>query len=247
MRGWTRLLVTDLDGTFIGDDAAMHRLWDALVARGIGLAFATGRHLASIQHFYAEHGLRRRADVCICMVGTDVYFRDDAGEGYVLDRDWHARIRAGWDREAVAQLVGRLPDVVPQEAEWQSPFKLSYYLDSPYPQRLAELEARLRAAGLRAKIVFSADRFLDVLPSRAGKGAAVRRVAERCGLPPEGVITCGDTGNDLDMMRSGLGFRAIAVGNAAPELKALRAPHVYHAAAPYAAGILEGLEHYGWL
>ena len=63
----------------------------------------------------------------------------------------------------------------------------------------------------------------------------------------KGVITAGDTGNDLDMMRAELGVHSIAVGNAAAELKAFRAPHVYHAVAEFSAGILEGLRHYGWL
>ena len=61
------------------------------------------------------------------------------------------------------------------------------------------------------------------------------------------VITAGDTGNDLDMMRADLGFRCIAVGNATEELRSVNEPHIYHAAAAYAAGIREGLEHYGWL
>jgi hypothetical protein len=49
------------------------------------------------------------------------------------------------------------------------------------------------------------------------------------------------------MMRPELGFRSIAVGNAADELDKYRAPHVYHAQAFYAAGIQEGLEAHGWL
>ena len=49
------------------------------------------------------------------------------------------------------------------------------------------------------------------------------------------------------MMRPELGFRSIAVGNSAPELKAFKPPHVYHARAAYAAGIQEGLEKLGWL
>ena len=72
-------------------------------------------------------------------------------------------------------------------------------------------------------------------------------VADKMGIAPENVVTSGDTGNDLDMMRAELGFRGIAVGNAAPELKAFDPPHVYHAKANFAAGIREGLEAYGWL
>jgi hypothetical protein len=49
------------------------------------------------------------------------------------------------------------------------------------------------------------------------------------------------------MMRPELGFRAIAVGNATNELRTYEAPELYHAAAPHAAGIREGLVRCGWL
>ena len=61
------------------------------------------------------------------------------------------------------------------------------------------------------------------------------------------MVTAGDTGNDLDMMRPESGFRSIAVGNASPELRSYRAANLFHAAQPYAAGMREGLVHYGWL
>ena len=105
----------------------------------------------------------------------------------------------------------------------------------------------MEAAGLRAKVVYSAGQFLDLLPIRSGKGEAVRYVAAKEDVAAENVITCGDTGNDLDMMRPELGFRSIAVGNATPELKDFRPEHVFHARAEYAAGIREGLEVYGWI
>jgi len=246
-----RLLATDLDGTFIGDDEAMLRLWDALDANGILIAFSTGRHLKSIEDFYAdksrEAGLAptRRADVCVCMVGTDIYFRIDGK--YRLDREWHEIIARDWDKAVVERVLSSIPHTQMQDHQWQSPFKSSYYLEERVEEALAEIHAQLERARARAKVVYSAGKFLDLLPIHSGKGEAVRFVAQRCGVPPEHVITSGDTGNDLDMMRPELGFRSIAVGNAAAELRSFRAPHVYHAQASFAAGIQEGLEAYGWL
>jgi len=240
-----RLLATDLDGTFIGDDAAMVSLWDDLFRSGVMVSFSTGRHLKSIDEFYNQKGLLRRADICVCMVGTDVYFRNNGG--YVLDSGWHEVISQDWDKAQVEAILHSIPEARMQDPQWQSPFKSSYYLEENAEQRLAEIEQRLAAAGLKAKVVYSAGRFLDLLPERSGKGEAVRYVAEQAGVDATNVVTCGDTGNDLDMMRDELGFRGIAVGNAAPELKAFQPPHVYHARACYAAGIREGLETYGWL
>lgn len=93
----------------------------------------------------------------------------------------------------------------------------------------------------------SASKFLDRLPHRSGKGGAVGWLAAAIGVGPDAVITGGDTGNDLDMMRAEIGFRCIAVGNASEELSQVHEPQIYHAAAHYSARIHEDLIHYGWL
>ncbi len=242
---WDRMLATDMDGTFIGDDEAMFELWDLVEKNQIPLVFSTGRHLRSIENFYTEKNTDRRAAVCVCMVGTDIHFREDGA--YVLDEEWHQVISDRWDKQAVEQILQSIPEARMQDAQWQSPYKSSYYLEENAQQRLGEIRKRLADAGLDAKVVYSADKFLDLLPIRSGKGEAIRYVAKKCNVPAEQVVTCGDTGNDLDMMRAELGFRGIAVGNAASELKAFQEPQVYHAQADYAAGILEGLRKYGWL
>jgi sucrose-6F-phosphate phosphohydrolase len=240
-----RLLATDLDGTFIGDDAAMHALWSELEEAGIIVAFSTGRHLPSIEEFYAEQKTSRRADVCVCMVGTEIWHRGDAG--YVRDDTWSAHISEAWDRDRVAAIVAEVPAATPQDDEWQSDFKSSWYLEVGAAAGLAHIEGRLSEEGLEAKVVYSVGRFLDLLPARSGKGEAVRYAAEHLGVSSDAVVTCGDSGNDLDMMRPELGFRSIAVGNATPELASFSAPNVYHASTHYAGGIREGLLRYGWI
>ncbi len=241
----SRLLATDLDGTFIGDDEAMFTLWDELDHAGITLVFSSGRHLRSVQAFYDERQTSRRAAACICMVGSEIWHLVDGR--YRRDQAWSDAISHSWDKARVEAIVRDVTDAVMQPLEWQSEFKSSYYLEDDAAQSLARLRHRLEQEGLRAKVVYSADRFLDLLPYRSGKGEAVRFLAEELGVPPTSVVTCGDTGNDLDMMRPELGFWSVAVGNAAPELASFRAPRLFHARAPHAAGIREGLARIGWL
>lgn len=240
-----RMLATDLDGTFIGDPVAMNDLWADLEQAGITVAFSTGRHLPSIQAFYADAKTPRRAQACVCMVGTEIWHLGRTG--YERDEEWSRRISHDWDRDRVVSIVASLPAATPQPAEWQSQFKSSWFLESDAVRSVAAIGDQLDAEGLRAKVIYSAGRFLDLLPEDSGKGEAVRYLADRLSIDPQNVVTAGDTGNDLDMMRPELGFRSIAVGNAAEELRTYEAPAVYHAAASYAAGIREGLVHYGWL
>lgn len=241
----SRLLATDLDGTLIGDHDSMQRLWAELKEIGVTVAFSTGRHLDSVEEFYTKAGLEGRAQVCICMVGTEVWWLD-AGR-YRPDRAWIETIRHGWDVSAAIRALDGVAELVRQPDEWQSEFKVSYFLDRPPVAGVGDIEQALHDAGLAARIVYSAGRYLDVLPERSGKGSAVAYVADRLGVAPQHVVVAGDSGNDLDMMRPELGFRAVAVGNASPELSAHRAPRLYHATEHHAAGIREGLVHHGWL
>jgi sucrose-6F-phosphate phosphohydrolase len=238
-----RMVATDMDGTFIGDDQAMHELWRDLEAAGITLTFSTGRHIPSIEAFYENHRVARRATACVCMVGTEVWFLD--GDHYRQDPGWSDYISDAWDKDAVEVILHELSTVHIQDAEWQSPFKASYFLEDDAEAGLAHIKHRLKELDLRAKVVYSAGKFLDLLPYRSGKGGAVRYLAGKLGA--DEVVVAGDTGNDLDMMRAELGFDCIAVGNASEELAAVKEPQIYHASASYAAGIREGLEHYGWL
>jgi sucrose-phosphate synthase len=66
------------------------------------------------------------------------------------------------------------------------------------------------------------------------------------GLRPERIAVAGDSGNDEEMLRGP--FRAIIVGNHAPELAHLKGRRgVYTAEAAYAAGVLEGLRHWSFI
>lgn len=240
-----RLLATDLDGTFIGDDVAMHSLWADLDRAGITTVFCTGRHLPSIQDFYAEQKTSRRAAACICMVGTEIWRLVDGR--YERDHRWTELISDSWNKDRVEAVVRATTDAVLQPLEWQSEFKSSYYLEDDAHESLARLDDGLVENGLNAKVVYSADRFLDILPHKSGKGEAVRFLAGELGIGADSVLTCGDTGNDLDMMRPELGFWSVAVGNSAAELASFEAPRLFHATEPHAAGIREVLLRLTWL
>ncbi len=240
-----RLLATDMDGTFLGNDVAMAALWEKLEANGIWLAFATGRHLDSIEALYATKKIPHRARCCVCMVGTDIYLPTEIG--YKLDTHWHDLIAADWDHDAVETAVHSIDNLVAQNADWQSLFKCSYYVEQKPQPVLSNVTKQLDRAGLQAKIIYSGGRFLDLIPTGAGKGKAVAYLVDQLGLDRANVVTAGDSGNDEDMMTPGLGFRSIVVGNAEAQLTSLRGEHIYHASAHYAAGIIEGLQHLGWL
>ena len=237
-----KMLCTDLDGTFIGDDESMYELLRMIDCKDFLLVFSTGRHLRSIMQFVREKGIRI-ADACICMVGTVVYFAQE-GE-LILDNNWSRIISQDWDREKMVQLMSDIKELVWQDEEWQTEFKSSYFLRENQTEVINEIKQRIQKAKLKAKVIYSASQFLDFLPLKSGKSEAVKYVADNFGVSTDNVIVCGDSGNDLDMFMAG--FKGVIVGNAHAELENFKGENAYHANGKYSTGIIEGLRHFNYI
>lgn len=89
---------------------------------------------------------------------------------------------------------------------------------------------------------------MDIVPVRANKGNALNYVREKLGFSPDETIACGDSGNDIALFTQNT--MGIIVGNARSELlqwhKRQGSDRQYLAQGHCAAGILEGLNHFGW-
>lgn len=127
--------------------------------------------------------------------------------------------------------------------EFQTHYKVSYFLHDATDIDLDRICSLLLSRGIEAEIIYSSSRDLDILPSGVNKGTAAVRLMHSLGFSFQRTIVCGDSGNDASMLKAGC--RSIVVANAQNELKNLKSNLIYHASAPYAAGVLEGLCH--WL
>jgi sucrose-phosphate synthase len=95
-------------------------------------------------------------------------------------------------------------------------------------------------------VIYSHNQFLDILPNRASKGKAVDYLRYKYDFLPRNIMVAGDSGNDADMLQGKT--RGLIVGNHSEELEYLKdAPRIYFSQEEYAAGIIEGLYHYGLL
>lgn len=229
-------LISDIDGTLTGDDVALYRLRRLLEteAERIGFGVASGRSPELVSEAVTAFGLPQ-PELVIAAVGSEVFHRD------IPAGSWPGELADTWLPERIGEVLEGVEGVEPQAAAGQGPYKLGFLAA---PEAAAAAVAALHNAGLAAELVPSAGEFLDVMPAGVSKGSAVRFAAEQLQVPLSRVIVAGDTGNDVDMLTCGA--PAILVANHSSEVAHLADdPRVYVARRAHAAGILEGLVHYG--
>jgi sucrose-phosphate synthase len=105
------------------------------------------------------------------------------------------------------------------------------------------VEEALQAGNIAASVAFSHNRYLDVLPKRASKGTAVEFVGQRLGLAKNRVFVAGDSGNDIEMLRTMP--HSIIVANFRDGLGSHEAlSHCFIAPRRHARGVVDGVMHF---
>jgi len=238
-----RALITDIDNTLIGDPAALEELLGRLADSEVPLCFgvATGRHLEITLEILEEWSVPL-PDVLVTAVGTEIYYGPDLRP----DTGWSEKIARQWAPENIRGILADLPGLHPQPPENQRAFKISYIVPAGDVAIVRRVEALLSDGDLPASVIYSHGQFLDILPVRAGKGAAIQYLAGRWTWPPEHILVAGDSGNDADMLLTEC--LGVVVGNHSPELEWLRGrPGILFAPGKFAAGINDALDYYGFL
>lgn len=232
------LLISDVDDTLTGDDDALADFVPIVSERSprLRVALNSSRPADSVDATLAGvFPAGFKPDAVITAMGTQIRINGRQVEA------WRQRFD-GWPRGKIVEAVTGLGHRA-HDAEFQTPHKASFAV--PRGEAQDEVAAALKQQGLPCRIIASGADDLDILPPGGGKDHATRFLAEYLGVEPANhLVVAGDSANDLAMFR--VASRAIAVGNARRELLDAMPPDTsYHAAAKHAAGVLEGLEHYG--
>ena len=230
----SRLLLCDIDNTLTGCTVGALGMAAYLEAEpNLAFGVATGRSLQEAERLLGEWG-QPAPDVLITSVGAEIYWRH--GARLVADADYAAHIDRGWDPAAVDARVSGLAGVERQPAVEQRRHKRSYFAEEP----AVVAAIRSAVADLPVRVIHSHGRLLDIVPTRAGKGAAMQWAARALGVAPDQVYAAGDSGNDLDMLAQCQ--NGILVANYSTELAELIGrPTIYLARRAHAAGVVEGM------
>jgi sucrose-phosphate synthase len=236
-------IVANIDNTLVGDSNQHLKEFLTLLQKNrehVGFGLATGRTLESATEFLKKQHVPL-PDVLIAAVGAEIYYGKNLHHG----RGWETHISAKWDRDKIVDLLKDLTFLKYQPAEAQRGFKISYEIE-PGKDRLAMIHERLLRNQCRYNLIYTQDRYLDILPYRASKGKAIRYLSYKWEIPLGNFLVCGDSGNDEEMLRGDP--RGVVVGNYSPELKKLKGIRgIYFARQKYSGGILEGIKQYQFI
>lgn len=268
------LIASDLDRTVVPNGSweesspARPRLRQLVARPEVTLIYVSGRNKELLQEAIAEYSLPLPA-FAIGDVGTTIY---EVGKKQTWQplQEWEHEIAPDWAGKTwpdVKSLFDTIPDIRLQDDSpaFQNTFKVSYYTDEKVDRDklLTHMDKIAKAAGIQASLIWSVDELkhvglLDVLPKTATKIHAVQFLRQRLTFTKAQTVFCGDSGNDIPALTSGL--KAVMVKNTRPEVQQEvleiagqrgMKDHIYTAQGDflgmngnYTAGVLEGVAHF---
>ena len=236
-----RAIFTDLDQNLVGKPEALEEFVKVIKdnRKCVSFGIATGRRIDSALALMKKYNIPR-PDVLISSLGTRIHY----GQNLTEDDFWADHIDYDWAPRRISKLLNDLPGLKRQPKSEQTHHKISYFYDAKKAPDHHEIIKLLHQKEINANVILSFGQFLDVIPSRASKGQALRYVAQRLEIPLEHTLVAGGSGADEDMMRGNM--LAVVVENRHhEELSQLTdTDRIYFAGQPYASGIMEALEHY---
>jgi sucrose-phosphate synthase len=236
-----RAIFSDLDQNLIGNPKALKLFVDVIQENRKCVSFGidTGRRIDSALALMKKHSIPT-PDILISSLGTRIHY----GQNLTEDDYWADHIDHDWSDRRVRRALTNIPGLKPQPKIEQTSFKVSYYYDPELAPSIEEIVSQLRQKDITANIMLSFGQFLDIIPSRASKGQALRYVSQRLDIPLEQILVVGGSGADDDMMRGNT--LAVVVGNRHHEelSQLVDQERIYFAGQDYAQGVLEAIDYY---
>ena len=236
-----RALFSDLDQNLATSPEGLREFVEVVRhnRRAVIFGIATGRRIDSALALMRKLEIPR-PDVLISSLGTRIHY------GQELDEDdyWASHIDHHWNPRKIRGMLSAQPGMQLQPNVEQTPFKISYYYDAEQAPPVEDIVTLLRQEELTANVNLSFGQYIDIVPSRASKGQALRYVAQRLEFPLEQTLVAGGSGADEDMMR-GNTLAVVVANRHHEELSGLTdQERIYFAERPYAEGILEAIDYY---
>lgn len=242
-----KLLSFDVDNTLLEFQTLKSNfadIWNSYKPDSeILLTYNTGRLIEDILNVI-QKGILPEPHYIIAGVGTIIYdFKNKC-----IVKEFNDVLDEGWDLDAVEELINNTNHpITEQPSKFQHAYKRSYFFHDASPEHIRNLEQLFTEANMHVNVVYSENKFLDILPKWANKGNSLQWLLNKLDIKPLQTLVAGDSGNDTAMFNME-GIKGIVVANAHEELyKYTKHREVYHSENDYTKGLVEGLIYYGIL
>ncbi|MBC3759382.1 HAD-IIB family hydrolase [Hyunsoonleella sp. SJ7] len=240
------LLSFDIDNTLIDFHtfkSNFRKIWEKYKPEDVLLTYNTGRLIDDVLNLIAK-GILPKPDYIISGVGTHIY---NYKEKKVV-KEFNDVLDDGWDLKSVENVIQNIDHPISEQpTKFQHAYKRSYFFHDATPELIASVEQDFADANMHVNVVYSGDKFLDILPKFANKANALQWLLKQLKIKSNAVLVAGDSGNDSAMFDV-KDVKGIVVANAHEELyQYTKHRQVYHTENEKGDGIIEGLIYYGVL
>ena len=236
-----RLIALDLEASLTPTRPKERQKLEQAVAKQrktLILVYISGRTLAEQVQAIQRYDLLP-PDYIVSNLGTEIHRLP--GENPL--ETWYRQVQLGFQREELAALLASyLPKLERQPLEQQTPLKLSYYWPNASGTAVEQLQHFLLENQLPANVYYSHNIYLDILPTQAGLGTAVKFLTDELVLAPHQVYVVGTGNQHLDLFQ--YGYRGIVTADASPDFQEKVQLRAYISPHSYGRGLLDGLHHY---
>ncbi|OBQ54597.1 HAD-IIB family hydrolase [Tamlana sp. s12] len=242
-----KLLSFDIDNTLIDFHtykSNFRKIWKKhKPSNEVLLTYNTGRLIDDVLNLIKTKVLPE-PDYIISGVGTHIYNYNTKS----VVKEFNDILDDGWNLDAVENVIkGITHPISDQPSKFQHAYKRSYFFHDATPALIESIEQDFANANMDINVVYSGERYLDILPKWANKGNALQWLLRNLSIDPCDVIVAGDSGNDSAMFDL-KDIKGIVVANAHEELYTYtKHRKVYHSEKEQGDGIIEGLIFYGVL
>lgn len=239
-----KLLSFDIDNTLIDFHTLkgnFTKIWNKYKDdTQVLLTYNTGRLIDDVKDLI-ERGVLPEPDYIISGVGTHIY---DYPNQCVV-KEFNDVLDDGWDLAAVENIIKNINHPISEQpSRFQHSYKRSYFFYDATPDLINSIEENFSKANMHINVVYSGEKFLDILPKWANKGNALQWLLKKLDIDTDEVVVAGDSGNDSAMFDLD-NVKGIVVANAHEELyKFTKYRQIYHAEGEHGNGVVEGLVYY---
>ncbi|WP_298345417.1 HAD-IIB family hydrolase [uncultured Algibacter sp.] len=240
------LLSFDIDNTLIDFHtykSNFKNVWEMFQPKNILLTYNTGRLIDDVLNLI-DKGILPKPDYIISGVGTHIFDYNNKS----IVKEFNDVLDDGWNLKSVENIIQSINHPISEQpTRFQHAYKRSYFFHDASLDLISDIEQNFSEAQMDVNVVYSGNKFLDILPKYANKGNALQWLLNKLNIKTTNVIVAGDSGNDSAMFDL-KNVTGIVVSNAHEELyQYTKHRKVYHSEQEKGDGIIEGLIYYGVL